>query len=266
MSNGREAQASFTWGKCLDHSSSGDIGDAYQNSIPSLIFFAPGDRRGPCDFNIVKNFVANWIWDVPVPKSDSWAVSHLAGGWELGGIITASTGSPVTLVMNGDPLGQKNGDTYDFPNRVSGCNPIMPNWRSDPNLQYINVNCFTPATAPPSLAAQCATFSGAGTAPNGQVWCSNLLGNSGRNSVSGPGLVNLDFSVFKNNYIPRISESFNVQFRAEMFNILNHANFQTPIDNSVLFEENGSLTGGGGTLNKAAADNREIQLSLKVIW
>jgi hypothetical protein len=58
---------------------------------------------------------------------------------------------------------------------------------------------------------------------------SNLRGNAGRNILIGPGTSNLDLSVFKNNYIKRISENFNVQFRAEIFNILNHANFAVPV-------------------------------------
>ncbi len=53
--------------------------------------------------------------------------------------------------------------------------------------------------------------------------CFNLRGNAGRNILIGPGVTSLDFSIFKNNYIKKISERFNVQFRAEIFNILNHS-------------------------------------------
>jgi len=55
--------------------------------------------------------------------------------------------------------------------------------------------------------------------------CANIRGNLGRNTIIGPGLFNVDFSVFKNNRIPKISESANLQFRAEFFNILNRTNF-----------------------------------------
>jgi hypothetical protein len=181
-------------------------------------------------------------------------------------IVTASTGSPVTLAMGGDPIGIKNGDSIDQLNRLSGCNTINSNWRT--NLQYVNLSCFTPPAAQASMAAQCATnsFLGAATTPGGQIYCANLFGNAGRNTLVGPGLVNFDFSVFKNNKISRFSESFNVQFCAEMFNGFNHANFQAPIDNSTLFNSDGSVAGGAGTLGKTTTDSREIQLSLKVIW
>jgi carboxypeptidase family protein len=268
MGHGLQAQASYTWGKCIDAGSNGDIGDPYQNSPSSLIFFAPGSRNGLCDFNVGQNFVGNFIWDVPSPKSSSEIVSHLAGGWELGAILTASTGTPFIVAMNGDPIRIKNGDSLTYPSRLAGCSAINSNWKA--TLQYVNVACFTPPVAPASMAAQCDTafYSGvAKPAPSGMVYCANLFGNAGRNQLIGPRIVNLDFSVFKNNYIRRISESFNVQFRAEMFNVLNHTNFQSPLCGScqTLFNEDGSPA-GGGFLNSTSTEARQIQLSLKVIW
>jgi hypothetical protein len=122
------------------------------------------------------------------------------------------------------------------------------------------------------MAAQCdqAFYSGAKPAPTGFVYCANLFGDAGRNRLIGPKLVDLDFSVFKNNHIPRISESFNVQFRAEMFNVLNHTNFRPPLCGScqTIFTGTGALSGGGGILDhrSTATEARQIQLSLKVIW
>jgi len=267
MGHGLQGQASYTWGKCIDAGSNGDIGDPYQNSPSSLIFFAPGSRNGLCHFNVGQNFVGNLIWDVPSPKSNSAIVSHLAGGWELGGILTASTGTPFIVAMDGDPIAIKNGDSLTYPSRLPGCNPINSNWKA--TLQYLNLSCFSPPFAPASMAAQCATNSypaAASPAPSGTVYCANLFGNNGRNQLIGPKIVNLDFSVFKNNYIPRISESFNIQFRAEMFNVLNHTNFQSPLCGScqTIFTVTGAPE--GGNLNATSTEARQIQLSLKVIW
>jgi len=269
FSHGLQGEASFTWSKCIDHGSSGDIGDAYQNSYSSEIFFNPGSRNGPCDFNVGKNFVGNLIWDIPVPKSDTWVVSHLANGWELGGILTASTGTPFTLSMGGDPIDIKNGDSATYPNRLPNCNPINSDWRT--TLQYVNLSCFAAPFAPTSFVG-CATNSYPGAAaaqlPAGMQYCQNLFGNNGRNSLVGPGLANLDFMVFKNNYIRRISEAFNVQFRAEIFNILNHPNYLPPIDNETIFSGSGALASGTpGKLDSTGGfESRQIQLSLKVIW
>jgi hypothetical protein len=97
--------------------------------------------------------------------------------------------------------------------------------------------------------------------------CINLRGNSGRNIANGPGLANLDFSVFKNNYVKRISENFNVQFRAEFFNILNRANFDPPLTPVDAFDASGNSTiGAAGTLTATTTAAREIQFALKVIW
>jgi hypothetical protein len=72
--------------------------------------------------------------------------------------------------------------------------------------------------------------------------------------------------VFKNNYIRKISETFNVQFRAEFFNILNRPNFAVPVDNSTLFDQGGSPVGGAGAVDATSTTSRQIQLALKVIW
>jgi hypothetical protein len=98
--------------------------------------------------------------------------------------------------------------------------------------------------------------------------CFNLRGNSGRNILIGPGTSNLDFSVFKNNHIKRISENFNVQFRAEFFNILNRASFAIPVtpNNTDIFDSTGAPTGVAGLLTSTTADSREIQFALKFSW
>jgi hypothetical protein len=270
FSHGLQGEASFTWSRCNDHGSSGDIGDAYQNSYSSLIFFNPGSRNGPCDFDVNKNFVGNLIYDIPSPKSDSAIVSHLAGGWEIGGILSISTGTPFTVSMGGDPIGIKNGDSATYPNRLPNCNPINSDYRT--TLQYVNLSCFAAPYAPASMASQCATNSYPGASPSqlpsGMIYCQNLFGNSGRNSLTGPGLVNFDFMVFKNNYIHRISESFNLQFRAEMFNVFNHANYLPPINNETIFSGSGAVASGTpGKLDTTGGfESRQIQLSLKAIW
>jgi len=83
----------------------------------------------------------------------------------------------------------------------------------------------------------------------------------------GPGLTNLDLSVFKNKSIRRISENFNAQFRMEVFNILNHANFSPPTVSKLdVFDENGDPTGTAGLLTSTTTTSRQIQFALKFIW
>jgi hypothetical protein len=106
-------------------------------------------------------------------------------------------------------------------------------------------------------------------APAGQQYCSNVLGNAGRNTLYGPGINTVDFSLVKNTRITKISETFNVQFRAEFFNILNHTNFIGPnflngSQNNSLFDFDGSSL--PTALNQTSTSSRQIQLGLKLIW
>ena len=161
-------------------------------------------------------------------------------------------------------------DTWDFPDRLTGpgCNSLVN--PGDPN-NYIKTQCFEIPRAP-SLAfwnAHCDPVP-PGTAPAGVPFpeCFNLRGNSGRNILIGPGTSNLDFSVFKDNNIRRISENFNVQFRAEFFNILNRANFAVPANptNTDIFDSPGAPTGVAGLLTSTTTTAREIQFALKLVW
>jgi hypothetical protein len=263
MSHGFQVQGSYTWGKGIDTGSASTQGDTFANSISSLFWFCKPCRRGPSDFNIAQTLVLNSIWRIPGPSNWGTLNEKVLGGWQLGGIFTAQGGVPITPLIGGDPLGLNSSDPYAFPNRKtgSGCqSPVNP---GKPN-NYVKLNCFTLPTALPPIAANCTPFG----SPNAPILgtCANLVGNAGRNSVIGPGLVDLDMSLFKNNYIKKISETFNVQFRAEFFNSLNRANFATPVDNETLFDQNGNQNGGAGSVDQTSTPAREIQFAVKVIW
>jgi hypothetical protein len=273
MSHGLQAQGSFTWGKSIDSNSATAYGDTFSNSISSLHWFDKKLSRGLSDFNIGRTLVINVVWDVPAPKSIAGPAAWVLNGWELGGIYTASDGVPFTATYgtDADPLDQLNSDPWAFPNRLSGAgcgtltNPGNPN-------NYIKTQCFAVPTAPtPAFwAANCdpAPPSVGGPLPPGSLQCFNLLGNSGRNILIGPGTSNLDFSIFKNSPVKRISESFNVQFRVEFFNVLNRPNFAVPVtpDNTDIYDSTGTPTGAAGLLTSTTTTSREIQLALKLAW
>jgi hypothetical protein len=267
MSHGFQGQISYTYGKCMDTSSAPVTGDTYLNSIAVPLLFVKSYRIGACDFDIRQTLVGTFIWNVPGPKSG--LASYVAGGWEIGTILTATTGSPFTATLGagGDPLGTGfNGDfSMDFPNIAKGCNPIRG------GVHYLNLNCFTLPAEPTSFVG-CApnSFPGAPAAPASTQYCQNLVGNAGRNSLYGPRLTTVDFSVFKNTHVPRISETFNVQFRAEFFNMLNHPNFAAPNflndSNNSIFNPNGSVSGNAGVIGSTSTSSRQVQLGLKLVW
>ena len=271
LAHGFQLQAAYTWSKSIDDDSSTIAGDSFSNGLNSLFYAIPRALRGPSDFNIGQSLTINGLWVVPTPRSGNGLVKAALGGWQMGSIFKINSGIPTTPIIGGDPMGVGNGgaDQFGIPNRIAGCNPVNSNFKSTPSLNYLNLSCFTLPTVAASspVAANCRTFSAAPAPPTGQVYCANLLGNSGRNSVVGPKLVNMDFSMFKNNPIHRISETFNVQFRAEIFNILNHANFAPPepTNGGTIFNPNGSAAGSGG-IDVLTTQPRDVQFALKVIW
>jgi hypothetical protein len=97
----------------------------------------------------------------------------------------------------------------------------------------------------------------------------NVQGNEQRNQLIGPRLVEADISLLKNTRIPRISEAFNLQFRVEAFNVLNHTNFQAPTDNFTFGGRSGfnqESPGNAGLLDSTATSARQLQLGAKVIF
>jgi hypothetical protein len=268
LSHGFQIQGSYTFSKSIDTGSSGIAGDTFGNSVSSLPTFDSRLRRGLSDFDVRHVLAVNAIWMVPGAKEWGSVGDYLSSGWQIGGIYTVASGLPFTPVLGGDPLGLKGADLYAFPNRVPGCNPVNSNFKQN-NLNYINLTCFTLPTAPASFASMCNGFSGATTPPpSGQVYCSNLLGNSGRNTVIGPGLQDLDFSLFKNNPIRRISENFNAQFRWEVFNIANHADFNPPLPaaRQVLSATGVPNANPGMLATPTTQPSRQMQFALKLIW
>ena len=94
----------------------------------------------------------------------------------------------------------------------------------------------------------------------------NLLGNAGRNSLVGPGLAELDYSVNRNFPMRFISEAARLQFRAEVFNLANRANFEPPLPNNALYNTKGAPLATAGVITSTATTSRQIQLALRLVW
>ena len=292
MSRGFQVQSTFTWGKSMDTSSASVAGDTFGNSISSLHWFDMRLSRGLSDFNVGRTFVVNGTWDAPTPRSVPAPAQWALGGWELGLIFTVSDGVPfsATWGTGSDPQYTLSSDDWAFPNRLTGSGCNRPTKPGNPTA-YVKVGCFQVPTAPnlawwnancdpmpPSLGYGFDPQNPANpVAPNlgnpPPAWlpplaCFNLRGNAGRNILIGPGVTSLDFSLFKNNYIKRISEQFNIQFRAEIFNIINHPNFAPPANptNTDIFDGTGNPNPSLGFLTKTTTTAREIQFAIKVIF
>ena len=264
LSHGLQVLSSFTWSNTIDTSSGSFAGDNFASNLSAITpWWDLRIVRGLADFNVRRNLTVNVLWDLPASKSLSGIVGVIAKGWQLGGIVQASSGVPVWALsgIGGDPMGQLNSAPIAIPDRVSGCALTNPSSGRHGSLQYINPACFVNAQAPDQnfYNVHCDKSFAFPT-------CINLLGNLGRNTVIGPGLVNVDFSVVKNTKVPKISENFNVQFRTEFFNVFNRANFAPPLDNLQSLDGSGAPVSGFGQLTSLQVPSREIQFALKFTW
>jgi hypothetical protein len=238
--HGFQLQGAFTWQKSIDGYSSSVFPTQFQNSVSSL-FINRHLNRGPSDFNVGRLAVIDGLWDLPRIKTAPLPLKALVNGWEMAGIFTASDGLPFTPLISGDAVGENSSGSYDVPNRVvgSGCTHLIN--AGDPS-NYINLDCYSfPVPA-------------------------NLLGNAGRNSLVGPGLAELDYSVSRNFPMRIISEAARLQFRAEMFNLANRANLEPPLPNNQLYNTKGTPLATAGLITATATTSRQIQLALRLVW
>jgi hypothetical protein len=270
LSFGLQLQGSYSWSKCEDTGSNMAFNDPFQNSVPDYYYFDHRLTKGLCDFNISQSGVVSFIYTIPTVGSKTGWRSKILGGWQVGSILSVQTGSPFTPVIGGDPYVRAQGDTnVAYPDIVSGCNPVNPNWKAN-GLQYLNTTCFTVPLQTPAIAGQCQTFGyrAPGTknsadpgSPGTPGTCANLIGDLGRNQVVGPNLFDMDFSVFKN---LRLTERITTQFRVEMFNVLNHPSFLPPLDNEAVLSTGGGVAGNAGIIDQTSTDSRQIQFGMKI--
>lgn len=237
MRNGVTAQGSYTWSKSIDTGSTSVGSDAFSNSLVGMQWFYPSVNRGLSDFDLRHNVMANIVWDIggPVNGSKRGAFENkLLRGWEVGTITELSSGIPFNPILGGEPTGQGTTNAEDLPDRTCKqlTNPGNP-------MAYIHLECLA--------------------FPNPV----NRYGNFRRNSAIGPGLVSFDASLVKNT---SIADRLNVQFRAEAFNVINHANFAPPIDNQTVFDQDGTPVPGAGQVDQTQTPAREIQFALKFIF
>jgi hypothetical protein len=240
FSHGLQIRGVYTYSKSLDD------GTAWNSSVASN---APGFVMFPLNPKIdyglsttdVRNLaVLNGTCDLPIGTGKRFASGasgwqqKLAGGWSTSAIVTLQSGLPFTPQLGYNPTG--NGDSR---------NPVRPEFNpaftgsiiEGGPTQYFNPNAF--------LAPATGTF-----------------GNVGRDTLIGPGLRTIDFSVLKRT---AITERVNLQFRAEFFNLLNNVNFSTP--NPVVFTSAGTAPAStAGVITATASTSRQIQFGLKLLF
>jgi hypothetical protein len=272
LSNGLELLGSYTYSKSLDYSSVSS-GDA----VPVQNSFNPRGDRGLSEFDARHRFVLSGFYQLPFAKGN-----RLLGGWEIGAIQMLQSGNPMT------PLVQVNLGPQTFDLRPDGLAPatgghgpahfynftaksgLCENYNGPTTGLTLAVpDCATDSSA--VLAIPCIFNNGATAATQNLILGSCHPGNIRRDGLPGPDFINTDFSVIKNT---KLTERFNLQFRAEMFDIFNHPNFGDPGN----FLSASSAAGATSFVNSFGkitttrfttgdfGSSRQIQLALKLLF
>jgi Carboxypeptidase regulatory-like domain/TonB dependent receptor-like, beta-barrel len=248
MSSGLQVLASYTWAHSIDTGSAGSTAVASNGLIPSAI----SANRASSDFDIRNGFSAGLTYDIPAPKTGSF-VSAVLGGWSTENFVVARSAPPVDTsdVFLGEFDSGVIGDTR--PDFVPGVSPYIY------AVKYPGGKAFNPAafTSPPVDPT------------TGLVL---RQGNVPRNFLRGFGAVHWDLAVHRTF---SIHGPLKLQFRAEMFNVLNHPNFGQPsgqfgtpgfgLANQMLAQSlsANNLGGGGFSPLYQVGGPRSIQFALK---
>jgi Carboxypeptidase regulatory-like domain len=246
FSHGLSLRGVYTWSKALDDGDS--LNQTAAAKAPGLVS-NPFDLRadwGPATYDARNLGVISALYELPFGPGKRFGGGRqgwsrgFAGGWSVDSIIILQSGFPFTPQLSYNPT--NSGDTR---------NPVRPFLNpafSGPVILGTPKQWFNPAAfiAPPSTGG--------------------FYGSLGRDTLIGPGLATWDFAVLKD--IP-LRERLRLQFRAEIFNLLNRANFNTP--NLIVFTPPTAthptgLSGTAGAITSTSTTSRQVQFALKLLW
>jgi hypothetical protein len=250
FSHGLSLRGVYTWSRALDDGDT--LNPTTANNAPGLVS-NPFDIRadwGPATYNANNVAVINGVWELPfghdrmfMSDASGWA-ERLVNGWSIDSVVTAQSGFPITPQLSYNPT--RSGDTKNpaRPFAAPGFSGPVVDPQIDSESQTVlwyNPNAF---------AAE----------PNASGFYSMLK----RNTIPGPGLATWDFSVRKDT---RLTEELSLQFRAEVFNMLNRANFNTP--NVIIDTVNGNTpvpNPDAGLVTATSTTARQVQFGVKLLW
>ena len=290
FSDGVYYQVAYTWSKSIDNGSGSTFQDELNGLFPIGDLFSLRTNRGLSDFDRTHRLVISYNWEVPLGRwlgVENRGLGKFVNGWSLNGVYTAQSGTPF-LIFDSAPAGARteNGVTLTLPagtlqdpNNVNGNNAatyiggdiIMPGDIYARLDQYVNRGAF--ATGFASLCANnqnvtvpCTILNSSGVRIVNPDAVARALGNLGRNTFRGPFQTNWDMSFVK---ITNLTETTNIEFRTEVFNILNHPSFQSPAAAGAFFGNYGTVNVSNftntyssiiGTVNRP----RSLQFALKL--
>lgn len=236
FSHGLQFQASYTFGKSIDMAST------FENLIDPV---NPRRDRALSLFDARNRFVFSYYWEFPVPKYEGFKGKAL-NGWAVSGITSFQSGFPIRITSQDDTELQSSFDfeTPGEPNLVAPFKKLNP--RGAGNLGF-DPNSFNSSTCDPTIPGDCAANPGAVTL--------GTIGNAPRTICCGPGINNWEIGFQK---VTPLSERTRMEFRGELFNAFNHAQFFQPDGNTTDGTDFGRV--------KRARDPRLVQFALKLYF
>jgi hypothetical protein len=230
MSRGLSVTGSYSLAKSIDLESFNVFGGVYADP------FNLHNDRGRSDWDRRHAVVASWVWSPRLRFGAPWE-NTLLGGWSLTGITTAQSGQPFSIVEGQDVAlvaTGASGGGFQYAERTGAPVTLSHPSRAAMVAEFFNTSAFIPVNLVPP----------------------GTIGNSGRNTVSGPALSNTDFAVIKDF---AWKERLKVQFRSEFFNAFNQVNFNNP---------DSRVADGPGAFGviQSANSGRVIQFGLKILW
>jgi hypothetical protein len=256
LSRGLQFQSSYTWSKLID-TRQGQSG--IDNSVGSSVYgvdpYNAQVDRAVADFDVTHLYRFNAIYNFPKVQASGFT-GKLLNGWWVSGILSLNTGLPFSPALQTNRSRSRvngGGAGVDRPDVVAG--------RDNSNItKGVSSGCTgvaagTPLGTPTLYFDPCAF-----TIP-----APGFLGTSGRNMLRAPGVSNVDFSLVKDTGLG-FSEEAKLQFRVEVFNVLNHPNFGFPARVAYAGVQNVEAPLSNAGVITSARDSRQLQLALKLLF
>jgi hypothetical protein len=225
------------------YANANDIGSELQDSI--VDHNNPEYNRSEPDWMRHQVFTGTYEYDLPFYKRQTSVVGNVLGGWSVNGVFSAQTGNVNTVNDEGEDVAGLGADGGEHAQLVSGCNP---NSGPRTKMAWFNTACYIN----PSAAASAGS--------NNFLEPRGTLGDSGRNSLYGPGYWVWDAGLHKNGKV--VGDRLQYQFRAEGYNVLNH-----PAKNGI---DSGVNDGTFGIVNSVyqptSGAQRNLQLAMRLIF
>jgi hypothetical protein len=250
MTRGFQIQGAYTWAHSMDNSSSPISGDTTQSSAPQNPWDLERSEWSHSVYDLRHVLSMNYSYELPFSATAGGVRGKLLGGWQTNGILSITTGVPFSIVnsagLNRDRTG---GGNVSRPN-------LVPGMSSNP-IEGTTAGCAgVPAgrqLGGPDLYFDPCAF---------RLQDAGFYGTLGRNTVIGPGLETFDFALVKNT---SITERSSLQFRWEVFNIFNRANFDLP-NATAFLAATGVASGSAGRISGVVTSARQMQFGLKLVF